>query len=314
MPGRSSARLDAARVTLAEVHRARVPRGRRRTRSWCTARRPTIPHSGHGSGGWPPGPAAGSSSRDGSSSSDRVLVQCRVLVPWRHRRPRRRLHPAPRTAADLRAFVEAASADAPGALANHHYSADILAIARAGRGARETFRQTSRPTTRCRAGWRRSPASRLLDLRARRRLAMDVDSPLDLLLLQGGAWGAAVLPLPGDPEAGPVRARPRRALRGSQSRDPGAELLISGRTSATDLRWAERKHAFPDSSLRRGAWPQDCLGSGPPSDRPTTAPPGPPRGAAGPRRAWVDRPPRRRALGTGPLVDSRVLLAHRPGR
>ena len=41
------------------------------------------------------------------------------------------------TAADLRAFVAAAAADEPGALANHRYSADIIAIARAAAALRD---------------------------------------------------------------------------------------------------------------------------------------------------------------------------------
>ena len=41
------------------------------------------------------------------------------------------------TAADLAAFVEAAAADVPGALANHRYSADVVAIARAGEVLRD---------------------------------------------------------------------------------------------------------------------------------------------------------------------------------
>ena len=45
------------------------------------------------------------------------------------------------------------------------------------------------------------------DLRARRRLAMDVDSPLDLLLLEGFAAGQPRLPGPSDADAEPVRRR-----------------------------------------------------------------------------------------------------------
>ena len=66
---------------------------------------------------------------------------------------------------------------------------------------------------------------------------MDLDSPLDLVLLDG-ARGAPGCPDRIDPSAAP---RPRRlaALR-AVAADPGAELLVAGRTSAADLRWLER--------------------------------------------------------------------------
>ena len=214
------------------------------------------------------------------------------------------------TPADRRAFVEAAAGMRPAALANHRYSADAIAIARADLvlpGVPEALASDNALPR-----WMAEVAGfPVTDLRARRWLAMDVDSPLDLLLLDG-AQGAPEdgLPLPGDAEAEPVRAR-LAALR-ALAEDPGAELLVAGRMASADLRWLERETRSRTRALieERGL---------------RTA-------AAG---ALVGRPNRRPArsilgllldrdgpgslgrhvasLSDGALLDSRVLLAHRLG-
>ena len=159
------------------------------------------------------------------------------LRPRRARRARRGIDPAGDDRPTWRAFVEAAAADAPGALANHRYSADIIAIARAAEALRDLPPDLASDNALPR--WLAEVAGiPVRDLRARRRLAMDVDSPLDLLLLEG-VRGAPDLPLPDDAEAGPVRDAARGAPARSRA-DPGAELLVAGRTSAADLRWLER--------------------------------------------------------------------------
>jgi hypothetical protein len=211
------------------------------------------------------------------------------------------------TLADRRAFVAAASGAAPAVLANHRYSADAIAIACAGDALRDLPDLGSDNAL---PRWLAEVAGLpVRDLRARRRLAMDVDSPLDLLLLDG-ARGGPQLPLPAEAEAGAARAR-LAALR-ALARDPAAELLVAGRLAAADLRWLERGTACRTRVLveERGL---------------RTAPAG----------ALLGRPNRREprsvlgllldrdgpgSLGTlvacladGALVDSRVLLAHRLG-
>ena len=123
----------------------------------------------------------------------------------------------------------------PGALANHRYSADVVAIAGAGEvlaSVPDLASDNALPRWLAEAA-----AIPVRDLATRRRLAMDVDSPLDLVLLEG-ARGAPRLPGPDHPSAALVRDR-LAALR-AVAADPGAELLVAGRTSATDLRWLER--------------------------------------------------------------------------
>ena len=194
------------------------------------------------------------------------------------------------TAADLRAFVAAAAADAPGALANHRYSADIIAIARAAEALRDLPPDLASDNALPR--WLAEVAGvPVRDLRARRRLAMDVDSPLDLLLLEG--WrDAPVLPLPDDAEAGPVRDR--LAVLRRLAADPGAELLVAGRTSAADLRWLERSTRSRTRALveERGL---RTAGIGATVGRPNRRPPRSLLGrAARPRRA------RAASAGTSP--------------
>ena len=212
------------------------------------------------------------------------------------------------TPSDLRALVVAAAADRPGALANHRYSADVLAIARAQEALHDLPLDLASDNALPR--WLAEVAGvPVRDLRARRRLAMDLDSPLDLLLLEG-ARGAPVLPPPEEAEAGAVRARLAR-LR-ALARDSGAELLVAGRTSATDLRWAERHtrsrtRALAEERGLRTASIGEAVGR--PNRRPARSVLGvllDRDGAASLERLVA-------SLSDGALLDSRVLLAHRLG-
>ena len=212
------------------------------------------------------------------------------------------------TPSDLRALVAAAAADRPGALANHRYSADVLAIACPREALRDLPADLAADNALPR--WLEEVAGiPVRDLRARRRLAMDLDSPLDLLLLEG-VRGAPVLPLPGEAEAGPVRERLAR-LR-ALARDPGSELLVAGRTSATDLRWAERHtrsrtRALVEERGMRTASIGEAVG------RPNRRPARSVLGALLDRDGPGSLGRHVAALSDGALLDSRVLLAHRLG-
>lgn len=212
------------------------------------------------------------------------------------------------TGADLRTFVAAAAADDPGALANHRYSADIIAIAGATGALRDLPPDLA--TDNALPRWLAEVTGiPVRDLRATRRLAMDIDSPLDLLLLEG--WrGAPRLPLPEDADSGPVRDR-LAALR-HLAADPGAELLIAGRTSAADLRWLERSTRARTRALieERGLRTAGIgVTVGCPNRRP-------PRSLLG---NLLDRDGPGilgrlvAALCDGALLDSRVLMAHHDG-
>ncbi len=208
---------------------------------------------------------------------------------------------------DRRRFVEAAAAATPAALANHRYSADVVAIAMAPDVLRDL---PDLPSDNALPRWLAEVAGvTVRDLAGRRRLAMDLDSPLDVLLLED-TRGAPLLPPLADDVA--ARARDRLAALRRLAADPGAELLVAGRTSATDLRWLERHTrsrtralveerglrtasaaAFLGGRNRRA--PRSILGELLDRDGP---------GSLGRQVA---------ALADGALIDSRVLLAHRLG-
>jgi hypothetical protein len=209
---------------------------------------------------------------------------------------------------DLRAFVDAAAAEAPGALANHRYSADCIAIACAGAALRGL--PTDLGSDNALPRWLAEVAGvPVRDLRARRRLAADIDSPVDALVL-AIAPGAARLPLPEAADAEPVRAR-LAALR-AVTADPGGELLVAGRLSSVDLRWVEthtrsRTRALIEERGLRTAAAGTLVGR--PNRRPARSVlgllldrDGP--GALGERVA---------ELADGAVIDSRVLLAHHAG-
>ena len=139
---------------------------------------------------------------------------------------------------------------------------------------------------------------------------MDVDSPLDLRAPRG-ARGAPGCPVRIDPSAALVRDR-LAALR-AVAADPGAELLVAGRTSRHRPALARAPHAVADPGPDRGAGPADVARPAPQLGRPNRRPPrsvlgellerdGP--GALGRHVA---------GLADGALLDSRVLLAHRLG-
>jgi hypothetical protein len=203
------------------------------------------------------------------------------------------------TAADRRAFLAAAGDETHRALANNRYSADAVAIARVG----------DLPPIPDLAGdnalprWLEEVAGyRVDDLRRRWRLAVDVDGPLDLVLL-----GAAV-DAPVDLE--PVRAG-LAAIR-SAALDRRAELIVAGRTSAATLAWLER-HA----SSRVRAWVEErglraasaLAQAGSATVRPPASLLGTLLDRDGPG-ALGDLLAR---FGDGAIVDSRVLIAQRVG-
>jgi hypothetical protein len=209
------------------------------------------------------------------------------------------------TPADRRAFVAAARGDRPWALANHRASADAIAIACAADALASLPADLDADNALPR--WLDEGAGvPVEDLRARRRLAVDVDSPLDLMLLERAA---PHLPSPAA-DGDVVRAR-LASLRRVAS-DPGGELLVAGRTSSADLRWLEtqtrsRTRAFVEErGLRTVAIgarlgranrrpPRSLLGDRLDAD------------GAGALGAIVA------SLADGALIDSRVLLAHRLG-
>jgi hypothetical protein len=214
------------------------------------------------------------------------------------------------TAADLAPFVHVAAAGHPVALVNSRYSADIVAVSCAGATLRDVPQTLASDNALPRwlaevAGIDVTEAG--ADPASRRRLRVDIDSPGDLVLLEGGI---PALPVPTAVDGERIRA----ALDGLRSvaRDPEAELFVAGRTSAAALRDVEtgtaaRTRALVEERGLRTA--QLAAARGRPNRRP-------PRSLLG-ELLLRDGPERLGAiiedLCDAAVVDTRVLIAARAG-
>jgi hypothetical protein len=201
------------------------------------------------------------------------------------------------TSADVRAFVATAAAERPGALTNNRYSADIVAIACARevlQAAPDLLADNALPR------WLADVAGiPVRDRRAGWRLGVDIDGPLDLVLL-GPPWTAEL------PTAMTDRVRDRLARLRVVVADPEAEVLVAGRTSPRVLRWLERFGAARTRALveERG------MRTAPPEQRPPHSVLGTLLETFGPGGFVAEVS----ALGDAALLDTRVLMAHRSGR
>lgn len=200
------------------------------------------------------------------------------------------------TSADRRTFVAAAAAPRPGALANNRYSADIVAIAR----ARDVLAGLpDLPSDNELPRWLDEVAGvPVADLRRRWRLGVDIDGPLDLVLL-GGGWSGGLA------TTDRARVETRLAAIRDVVADSGAEVVVAGRTSPLTLAWLERA----GSARTRALVEERGMRTSRPDQRP----------AASVLGALLDRDGPSSLgellarLGEAAVIDSRVLLAHRLG-
>jgi len=206
------------------------------------------------------------------------------------------------TGRDLRRFLGIAGSGERRALANNRYSADVVAIGQASVLADLPDLRADNALPR----WLEEVAGfEVDDLRSRWRLAVDLDSPLDVLLTGG--------PLAAKIDTSAVRERLTRIR--DVSRDRHAELVIAGRTSAATLRWLERSTSSRTRALieERGFRASVPFAEAA-RERPTPA--RPPISVLG--LVLDDLGPEALGsilarLGDAALIDSRVLLAHRLG-
>lgn len=243
--------------------------------------------------------------------------------------------------ADRRALVAAAGSPGRRALANNRYSADVIALTAEAASALHDV-SPDLPGDNALPRWlEESAGAEVTDLRRQWRLAMDLDSPLDVLLTASArgcpgsireaaaAMARHVPDTSGGSGASGASGTSAVAERIDQLRlvagDRRAELLIAGRTSATTLRWLERQTACRVRALveERGLRASTRLAQAtarpaarPPASPPARSPARPPRSILG---LVLDREGPAAlgrvlaGLGDGALVDSRVLLAHRLG-
>jgi hypothetical protein len=200
------------------------------------------------------------------------------------------------TARDRRELVQAAGAGRPAALTNNRYSADVVAIARA-RSVLASLPDIA--TDNMLPRWLDEIAGvPVSDLRTRRRLGVDIDGPLDLVLL-GGRWMTYL----GTADVERVRCAIEAVRRVSD--DPRAELLVAGRASAGNLMWLERETA----SRTRALIEERGLRTRRPEQRPAASVLGTLLERDGPGSLATHVAP----LGDAVIIDTRVLLAHRFG-
>ncbi len=200
------------------------------------------------------------------------------------------------TAADRRTFVATASATRPGALANNRYSADIVAIARA-RDALAGLPDLQSDNLLPR--WLDEVAGiPVADLRRRWRLGVDIDGPLDLVLL-GNRWSGELAAT--DRERVETRLTAIRAV----VADSAAEIVVAGRTSPGALAWLERSGA----ARTRAIIEERGMRTSRPDQRPAASVLGALLDRDGPSSLGEHLA----RLGEAAIIDSRVLLAHRLG-
>jgi hypothetical protein len=216
------------------------------------------------------------------------------------------------TASECRTLIAAAGESGRRALANNRYSADVVAISQV-----ETLPWIpDLPGDNALPRWLDEVAAyEVTDLRRRWRLAIDIDGPLDLVLV-------GVEKAPAGVDLAVVRSR-IAAVR-AVAADRRAELLVAGRTSAATLAWLERHSAARTRAWieERGLRAASTLAQAPLDAREGEA-------AATPRP--LPRPPASilggvldgvgpgalgdhlRRLADAAMIDTRVLLAHRVG-
>ena len=198
---------------------------------------------------------------------------------------------------DARRLVEAAGSRGRRALTNNRYSSDVCAVSDA-----KVLRDLPQlPTDNALPRWLEEIGGfTVRELRGRRRLALDLDAPLDLALLGRATGTSAVLR-----RLARTLEVPRAAALREVAADPRRELLVAGRTSARTLRWLERHTRCRVRALveERGM-------------KASAASLRPPRSVLG-RLLDVLGPEALASvvgeLADGAIIDSRVLLAHRLG-
>ena len=214
------------------------------------------------------------------------------------------------TAGDRRALVAAAAGEARRALANNRYSSDVVAISR----VEALPAIPDLPGDNALPRWLEEVAGyEVDDLRRRWRLAIDIDGPLDLVLIGAGERAAAG----GDLSLLESRIDALRAV----ASDPRAELLVTGRTSSATLAWLERHTAARTRAWveERGLRAASRLAQGTAAGgRPSVAsrrdrPPGSVLGILLDRDGPGSLGDHLARFADAAIVDSRVLLAHRVG-
>ena len=209
--------------------------------------------------------------------------------------------------ADARRLIDAAASHERIALTNNRYSSDICAIATA-----QVLRELPPlPSDNALPRWLERVGYRVAELPGRERLALDIDSPLDVALAAMAPGAPAWLRLTAR-EAG--LEVPRLGELRDVTRDAHAELLVFGRSGSRTLRWLEQnvRCRVRFMAEERGMRAATQLAIGAPGGSPRR----PPVASLG--MLLDQRGPAALAqivaeLSDAAVIDSRVILAHRLG-
>ncbi|MFN8619680.1 MAG: hypothetical protein U0869_02890 [Chloroflexota bacterium] len=225
--------------------------------------------------------------------------------------------------ADARALIAAAASGTTTALTNNRYSSDVCAIGRAA-ALRDL---PPLPSDNALPRWLEERAGHAVhELPGRDRLAIDLDTPLDLALLARiPGTPAALVRLARDEGLAIPRLEELRALAG----DPRRELLVFGRSGSRTLAWLERhvrcrvRFLAEERGLRASSElaiaPAPAAGGATPATGATSRPaaaPRPPRSTLGrlvALRGPAALPDIVAELADGAILDTRVLMADRLG-
>lgn len=196
-----------------------------------------------------------------------------------------------------RAALVAAASGARRVLVNNRFSADVLALSPDIdlRALPDVAADNGVPA------WLASQGVVVDDLARRWRLQVDLDSPLDAILASGSHE-------PGQADGIPPLTALDHALAGlrTAARDPFAEIIVAGRSSATTLRWLEGH----TDARTRALVEERGFKTAPPGQRPTRSSLGLLLDREGPAALGLLLA----QLGDAAVIDTRVLLAHRFGR
>ena len=213
---------------------------------------------------------------------------------------------------DAGRLLETAGSSRREALTNNRYSSDVCAIA----DARALLTLAPLPTDNALPRWLEERAGYVVrELAGRDRLALDVDTPLDVALVALARGAPPTIRRVA--RAHGLKVPHLDALR-ELAADPRRELLVAGRSGSRTLRWLERnvrcrvRFLAEERELRTSS----PLAIGPPTAQTTALRARPPRSSLG-RLLHALGPG---ALGEivaeladGALIDTRVLLADRLG-
>lgn len=213
------------------------------------------------------------------------------------------------SARDALDLVAVAASGAKRAQTNNRYSSDVVAVGRAA----ELAKLPALPSDNAVPRWLEERAGFTVgELKGRDRLALDLDTPLDVAL---AALSPGVAGWLGKAARANGWSVPRLEEIRALAANPLGEMLVFGRSGSRTLRWLERNVRCRVRFLaeERGLRASSPLAIGENGKRPTPHQPRATLGLLLDARGTAELAAIVGELADGAIIDSRVLLAHRLG-